>query len=114
MHKTAPDLGVKVEDLKKADTVVAGFIKDSRLAKYILGVDNAALVIKYLANSAQDLDAISNMDPIAAAGYIASTVIPNAAKLKPDVTSAPDPLDIPSGKAGGEKKNPYLEGVQFE
>jgi hypothetical protein len=55
------------------------------------------------------------MDSLSAAGYIATSVLPNAQKLKPETTQTPEPLDIPDGK-GAPEVNPndeYMKGGQF-
>jgi len=114
MFKNGKDLGIEKEELLEADGKVATFIRDPSLAKFIISQENSALVVKYLASSAQELEKISTMDSISAAAYIATTIVPKADELKPGVTTTPDPLDIPSGKGGGDKQSPFLTGVEFE
>lgn len=114
MYADAKDLGVTDEELKEADKTVANYINDPDLATFMLNLDESALVVKYLASSAQELETLQGMSSIEASAYIATTVVPAAAQLKPNVTTTPDPITIPKGKAGGEKKDPFLDGVEFE
>ena len=114
MYTEAEKLGIEKDDLQKADHTVATFIKDQGLARFIISQKEAPLIINHLAKNAAELEHISALNPIDAAAYIASKVIPAAAKYKPNLSKAPDPLDIPDGKAAGKAKSPYLDGVTFE
>ena len=114
MYSGAKDLGVKEDELKEADARVARFINDPELAKFIISQPDSALLVKHLASSANDLTKISQMNPIQATAYLVTTVIPAAAKLKPGVTKTPPPIDVPSGKGGGESQSPFLTGVILE
>jgi len=114
MFADGKELGFSQEDMLEADGKVAQFITDTTVAHYLLSRDDSAAVIKYLASVPQELDKISRMSAVEASAHIAAVVAPEAGKLKPKATTTPDPLKIPKGKAGGEKKSPYLEGVVFE
>lgn len=114
MRAGATRYGITADELDEADKRVAMFIRDPQLARYILSHDKSPLIIKHLANSIDELESISGMNAVDAAAYIASTVAPNAEKLRPKVTKTPKPLDIPKGRGAGEKKDRFLEGVTFE
>lgn len=114
MKAGATKYGITSAELDEADKRVAMFIRDPQLARYILSHDKSPLIIKHLANSIDELENISGMNAVDAAAYIASTVAPNAEKLRPKVTKTPKPLDIPKGRGAGEKKDRFLEGVTFE
>lgn len=113
MYAAADSHGIKKEDLQAADNTVAMFVKDPGLASFIIAQKSAPLIVNHLAQNIAELEKISRMSPITAAAYIATDIIPAAERFKPKKSSAPEPLDLPSGKAGG-KKSPYLEGVVFE
>ena len=114
MYSKASELGLEEKELQESDQRVAMFVKDPKLAKFILGMDDSPLVVKHLANSVQDLEQISKMPLEVATAHIASKIAPQARKLKPTITNTPDPLDIPKGKGPGAKKSEYLDGVTFE
>lgn len=113
MYTSANDFGISKEELEAADKKVSSVIQDMNLARYILKQKDSALIVKHLSSSAEELEALGKMNPMDASVYIATKVIPEAQKLKPGITKAPDPIDIPKGrpKTG---KDPFLEGVQFE
>ena len=113
MYSTAKDYGISKDELQEADKKVSGFIRDRSLAKFILDQKESALIVKHLSSSAQELEKISEMDPINASVYIATKVIPEASKLKPGLTKTPDPVDVPKSKSSS-KVDPFLKGVQFE
>lgn len=113
MYADGKKLGIKDEDLKKADKTLTTFIRSSSLAQFILAQEQSAQLVTHLADNIVELDKISKMDPLSASAYISSKIIPG---LKKGVRSsgAPDPLDtLPTGK-GDKSSDPYLKGVQFE
>ena len=116
MHESAKANGIKPEDLAKAEDIVAPYLPPGPdVARFLLEQDNADLIITHLSGSAEELVKISQMDPLRAAAYITSTVIPQAIKLKSaGASAAPPPLDVPSGRGAGESESPYLDGVSFE
>ena len=113
MYKEGLELGFTEAELADADKKVATFISDPSLGPFILAQEDSACIVKYLGSSAQELDKISNMNPMEASAYIATTVAPRAAALKPDVTGAPKPIYIPKGK-GAKNDSPFLQGCKFE
>lgn len=114
VQKKAMEYGIKDDELDEADKRVSMFIRDPSLANYILSHDKAPLIIKHLSGSIEELEKISGMDPVTAAGYIASEIAPKAANLKPKLSKAPDPVDIPEGKGAVKKTSKLLEGYSFE
>lgn len=113
MYASAPEYGITKEELQVADTRICQFIKDPGLAEFIVSQKDAALIVKYLSSSATELEKISSLNPLDASVYIATKVTTDAKKLKPGVTKAPDPIDIPKGKAK-PKTNRFMEGVKLE
>lgn len=114
MKKTALKYGINETEFDEADQRVSMFVKDPALANYIISHEKAPLIVKHLSNSIGELEKISGMDPVTAAGYIASQVVPQAEKLRPQLSKAPDPLDVPDGKGAPQKVDKFLEGVTFE
>lgn len=114
MFETAKQMGMKETDLRQADDTVAKFIRDPGLATFILSQKDAPLIINHLADNLSELETVSKMNPIEAAAYIATSVIPAAQRFKPTLPKTPEPIDIPTGKAKAAKNDPFLEGVTFE
>lgn len=114
MYSKSEELGIKKSELKEHDDKVALYIQDPQLAKFILGLDDSPLVVKYLAENPVALDKIASMNPLLAASHISTTIVVEAAKLKPGVTKTPDPLNIPGKKGAPPKTSEYLEGVTME
>jgi len=114
MYSEAEKLGVKQDELQKADGILVQYIKNPELAVFIISQPDAALLVKHLSSSPQELDKLSKMTTAAAAAYIATTVAPKAQELKPGLTNTPDPLKLPKGKGAKEEPNPYMKGVVME
>jgi hypothetical protein len=113
MYSAGEKVGIKKEELQKAEQTLALFVKDPSLAQFILAHDDSALIVNHLAANVEELDKISAMPSVNASAHIVSKVLPEAQKFKPTASKAPDPLSIPSGKAAGTD-DPFLKGVQFE
>lgn len=113
MYSSAKEYGISKDELEQADLTVSQFIQNPDLAKFILAQKRSALIVKYLASSAVELEKIQNMDPLSASVYIATSISSEAEKLKPNVTRTPDPIDIPSGKSA-PNEDPFLRGVKLE
>lgn len=114
MYNGAKTLGFKEEEFKKADLRVSQFINNPQLAKHLLDHEKAPLIVTYLAGNATMLEKIATMDPIAAAVFIATEVVPKADALKPAPSDTPAPLDIDKGRAAVPQGSPFLNGVTFE
>lgn len=114
MYDKAEKLGVKQTDLQQADNRVALYIKDQALGRYILSHDRGPLIVSYLASNPDALDSMGKMDPVTAAAFIASDVVPNTDAMMPKTTNTPAPATIPKGGGAGEKRSEYLDGVEFE
>lgn len=113
MQTKAREYGIKETELEEADSTVGKFIQNPDLARFIIGQQEAPLIIKYLASDAVELENLAKMDPLDASVYIASEITKKALKLRPGVTKTPDPVDIPKGKSKLEK-DPFLRGAVFE
>jgi hypothetical protein len=114
MFATGETLGIKKDKLIEADKRVADFVKDSGVAKYIISHKDAPLLVTYLAASAESLEKLGRLDPISATEFLLTSVMPEAAKLRPGITNTPPPMDVPEGRGGAETPNPYLKGVTME
>lgn len=114
MYTKAKKYGISKDDMEQAERIVAGFTNNnSDLAAFLIGQDEAPLIVKYLSESAVELEKIQGMHPLQASVYITNEVTPKATKLKPGLTQTPDPVELPKGKARS-KVNPFLKGVQLE
>lgn len=109
----ATKLGIKAEELQAAGNTIAQFGIQDDVANYILEEDQGPLITTYLSKNLLELEKLRDMTPAAAAVYIATTVKPKAAALKPKVNTAPDPLEQPHG-AGTAPKPRGPVGATFE
>jgi len=114
MFASGETLGITKESLVESDKKVAQFVTDAGVAKYILAHESSPLLITYLASAAETLAQLGKMDPIRATEFLLTKVIPEAEKLRPDVTNTPDPPEIPEGRGASPAKDPFLEGVTME
>lgn len=114
MYESAEKFGFEKDEFKKAELQVSSFIKQPDVANYILESEDSSLIVQYLYNNSSVLDKVSRMSPVNAAVFIATEVTPKAQSLKSQSKQPPEPLEIVKGKGGGEKKNPYLDGVVME
>ena len=107
--------GIDDAEMIKRETVVASYIQDRELSRHIMSLEDAPHIVSFLAANPTEAEKLSNMNPINAGVYIATNVLPNAQKLKPETTKTPEPLDIPSGK-GAKTPDPndkYMSGGEF-
>lgn len=113
MFTAGEKLGVQKEELQQHDVKVAQFIKDPDVAKFILKQEHSPLIVKYLAGNATELESLAALSPVEASARIATVVTTEAMKLKPDVSTTPEPIEIPGGKVT-KQQSPFLDGVTFE
>lgn len=109
----ATKLGIKPEDLQRAGQALNQFNINDQVAAYILDEAVGPQITVYLANNPVLADEIAGMPPMMAVAKLASEIKPLAAGVKPEITLAPDPADLLSGKgaAEGDKGPP---GVTYE
>jgi len=112
--RAATDYGISADELKEAESRIVPFIKSPELADFILDRHDSSLIVKYLSQSATELEKISKMSPVTAAVYIESDIAKRAGGLKPNTSRAPEPIDIPKGNAAGIKESKFLKGVVLE
>jgi len=113
MYTSAGKVGIKKEDIQKAEQTVALFVTDPSLAQFILAHEDSALIVNHLASNVQELEKLSKLPATYAAAHIAAKIAPEAKKFKPRKSKAPDPLEIPQGAPAGTGDE-FLRGVQFE
>lgn len=119
MAKTFDDntkeLGLDKTKLAESQNVVGSYIKGKQsLAQYLLSDENGPLNVQYLSQNLAELEKVGAMNEAQAAVYIATKVTPEAQKLKPKTTNAPEPPYEPSGKANPIDEHPALKGATFE
>ena len=101
--------------LADSQNVVGSYIKGKQeLAKYLLADENGPLNVLYLSENRAELEKISRMTDTNAAVYIATKIAPEAEKLKPKITNAPEPPYDPQGNKNVKEEHPYLTGATFE
>jgi hypothetical protein len=115
--KRAVQSGVSSEELAQAGQAVGAYIYSEDLAQAIIKDDRGALITKYLADNINELEHVSQLsqiNPLAAAMYIAENIKPKLSAMKPKTTQAPEPVDVIRG-AGAQKKDKYhIDGATFE
>ena len=114
MYSKAEKAGIAKDELQGYEQRVAMFVKSPELARFIMGHEESALIVKYLASNVTQLENISTMNPVNAAAHIVSSVVPNVNTLKPTPTKTPAPVDVPGGRGAAESESKFLEGVKFE
>lgn len=114
MYTGAKTLGFKEDEFQKADLRVSQFVRNPLLAQHLLNHEEGPSIVMYLSSSAEQLEKIAAMDPINAAVYIATEIVPKAQGLKPKPSDAPAPLDVEAGRAPKPDGSPYMVGVTLE
>lgn len=109
------ELGLDKKSLMDSQNVVQSYIPGKReLAEFLLSdKDNGPLNVLYLSQNLGELEKVSAMSETNAAVYIATKIAPEAQKLKPKTTNAPDPAYEPKGRASGKGDHPMIAGATF-
>jgi hypothetical protein len=82
------------------------------LAMFLLS--ESPLNVLYLSENQAELEKVGGMSETNAAVYIATKIAPEAQKLKPKTTNAPNPAYEPHGRAPSKDEHPALKGATFE
>jgi len=118
MVKTFRNRGTeyKIEEnaLRESETLVSHYINSPELAQYLLNDENGPLSVTYLSQNIDELEKVSQMPATTAAVYIATKIAPEAQKLKPKTTKAPEPAYEPVGRSNPPSESPFLDGAKFE
>ena len=85
----------------------------SELAEFILADPDGPLNVLYLSQNEAELKKVGAMTQTNAAVYIATKIAPEAQKLKPKTTNAPDPAYKPKGRESAKDEHPALKGATF-
>lgn len=109
----ATRLGISPQELQVAGNTVAQFGLSNPVVEHILADEQGPLITKYLASNFQELEALSQMNPMQAAVRIESVIKQKAGALKPKVNRAPSPVDLPQG-AGVSPQPKGPKGAIFE
>lgn len=109
------ELGLDPDEQAKKENILDAYVSDPDLARYLIGHEDGPLAVSFLVENHMEMEKIGGMGSMEAAVYIATNVIPNAQKLKPEITKTPDPLFIPSGKGAPvtSENDKYMQGGQF-
>ena len=108
------DLKLDKQTLIDSENVVGSFLVGKNdLSRFLMSDPNGPLNVLYLSQNAAELEKISKMPETDAAVYVAQKIAPEALKLKPKTTNAPDPAYQPSGKGIVDAEDPNLEGCTF-
>lgn len=109
----AVKLGMKPEELQAAGNKVSQFGIDDSLVRHILNDDQGPLITKYLSQNLQELEDLSEMNPMDAAVRISTVIKAKLAALRPRLNKAPDPLQRMSG-SGKTPKQSGPRGATFD
>lgn len=108
------ELKLDKSSLDEGQNVVGKYIVGKQaLAQYLLSDENGPLNVLYLSQNLAELEKIGAMNEAQAAVYIATKVTPEAQKLKPKTTQAPEPAFEPQGRGGIKEEDPMLQGATF-
>jgi len=104
-------------DKKKLDTdgnTVIAYGLTPEVADHLLTIEEGPLVVSYLAANLTELEALASLPPMAAAARLSSIIIPEAKKLKPAQSTAPNPPETLTGGNAPANQSKFLEGVVME
>jgi len=106
-------LGLDANEISKAGDVVVSYGIAGELAEFILNDDDGPLITKYLAGNPLELDDLRNMPITQATIKINSTIRESASAMKPQASTAPDPVETLQGRGASEKVDPFIAGATF-
>jgi len=110
----AVKLGLDASEVEHAGDTVVQYGISQDLAQFILGDEEGPLITKYLAANPLELDALSRMSPMQAAIRVNADIRTKAASLKPQISQAPDPTEVLSGRgAPADGADPWLSGGTY-
>ena len=109
----AQKLGISDKELEVAGNTVYEYGINDHVAKYILADEHGPLITKYLSENPVAMESLNSMPPISAGAFIESQVKPQAIKLKPATTNAPEPVETLNG-AGVQPAKRGPKGATFE
>ena len=108
----AKKLGISESELQAAGNLVSQYGINDQITQHILGDEQGPIITKYLSQNPTAMDTINSLPPIKAAIYIETQLKPEAMKLKPQTTTAPEPVETLAGAGISEKRGP--KGATFE
>lgn len=108
--------GMSVEEMTQAGQMVESYGLTVDLQNYLLTDDDGPLIVKHLAANPVLTAELSNMTPYQAAIYLERSVRPQALKLKPKTTAAPNPAKrVQSGNVDPDLgRFKHIGGAKFE
>jgi hypothetical protein len=109
----AVKLGLDASEVERAGETVVQYGISQDLATFILGDEEGPLITKYLAANPLELDALSRMSPMQAAIRVNAEIRTKAASLKPQISQAPEPTEVLSGRGAPEGSDPWLSGGTY-
>lgn len=109
----AKKLGISDKELGVAGNTVYQYGINDHVVKHILADEHGPLITKYLADNPMAMESLRTMPPISAGAFIESQVKPQAIKLKPATTNAPEPVETLNG-AGVQPTKRGPKGATFE
>lgn len=114
--ETGKKAGMSVEEMTQAGQMVESYGLTVDLQNYLLTDDDGPLIVKHLAANPVLTSELSNMTPYQAAIYLERSVRPQALKLKPKTTAAPNPAKrVTSGNVDPELgRFKHIGGAKFE
>lgn len=114
-NKRATDQGFKQEELQLAANQLAMYGNLSpQLAEYFLTDEHGPAFVAHLAANPMELDNLAGMNIVQASIHLQNNVLPEAKKLVPKPSSAPDPVDTLGGAGVPEKDAVYSRGAKYE
>lgn len=110
--ENAKKLGIEPNELAEMGGRVGSFLPQD-LQMYIMEEEKGGLITKYLASNVLEIEKLSQMSPLRAAEYIATSIKPKVEQLTTKkVSQAPDPVETLSGRGANTERGP--SGATFE
>ncbi len=114
----AESLDLDLTEFKVAEKAVATALGNSggAIAEFLLQHEKGPLLVSHLNDNDLDLDKVTSLNPVDAAVYLVTEVVPKLADLKSSkkISKAPRAAKTLSGRGKTRSRNPLLKGATFE
>ena len=111
----AKSYGIEEAEIQQNAQSLINYGMSTDVFRAIASDEESPLLMKHLAANSQEVQALSQMNPVQAGAYIATVLKPKAVALKPKASNAPEPATAVSG-AGVETDDKYkhIKGATFQ
>lgn len=108
------ELGLDAAKNAEAENIVVSYNLHPGVSRFLLQEPNGPLMVQHLASNLDELGDVATMDPYRAVSYLKSTVEPKALKIKPKLSSTPNPIRRVQKGKGTDPNKEFMDGVTLE